>query len=197
VGAVYSKREHFFLKGETEYRVLPDRLVIRRPGEPERALPWSEVRTVRASFAPTRAKTGRHVLVIGFRNGLRVAVDNIHFRGLADFEERSGPYSAFVRAAMERIAAEAPEAQAALGATRAGYVAQVLLVSVAFAFLALVVLTLPFDPGPTSWIKLGIVALLLPVLLRWLVRAFPRRVPLDPDAITGGLPPPKGTEAAA
>jgi hypothetical protein len=66
------------------------------------------VSSVRLGFAPTRLKARRYVFALKFRGGARFEIDNFHYRGFADFEDRSMDYAAFVRAALRRIAVAAP-----------------------------------------------------------------------------------------
>ncbi len=177
----YRKRENFFEKGEREWRVDPHALVLRTPEGIEMAYAWCDVTTVRLRYAPTRAKTGRYVFDVAFKNGVDWSIDNIHFAGLADFEDRSAAYTPFVHAALARIKAEAPTAKAYAGATPLSYYGQSAFVLVAFAALAAVLITLPVLDGipGVAIVKLLIVAATLPFLIKWLRTSYPRPIMID------------------
>ena len=190
---VYARRESAFAAADTQWRVEPAGLVQRLPDGWEWTLPWREVRTVRLAHMPTRFKPRRHVFQVQAGKAGSFTLDNMHYRGPADFEDRSGPFSEFVRAAMARIRAEAPGATLRFGAAAWSYWLQVAFVAGAFAALVLVItgLDIPFGAWPGSAIlKMAVVIALAPLLVYWLLAAWPRGVPLDTD-IEGVLPRPE------
>lgn len=184
----YTKRANAFVDGEDVWTVTPDALVRTAPGGETSRLVWSEVTGVRVAFAPTRMKFGRYLISLSAGGGDRWTIDNQHFAGIGNFEDRSDRFTPFVLACIERIAALAPQATARIGSSTAAYWSQLVFVTAMFVLLVTVILLMP---GSLSWlilVKLGLIVAMLPVLIRWIGRARPRRVSLDPEAFRADLP---------
>lgn len=183
----YRKRDNVFEKGESEWRVEPDALVYRNPSGGEKHLPWNDVKQVRIQYAPTRMKTQRYLFEIVGKHGRQFSIDSMHFVGIANFEERSATYTPFVRAALEKVKEQSPDAPVYLGASPASYLMQVVFVTIAFAAFAALFFIIPvFDVmSGTGWVKLAIVLLALPFFFRWLYTAYPREADLNnlPDYV--------------
>lgn len=133
----YSKRENGFETGEHRWSVEDHALIWTRPAGDSLTLPWKDVGAVRAAHAPTRARTWRRVLELTTRKGSKLLIDNSHFKGIADFEDRSSTFVPFVLACLERVLAQAPDARARVGSSPAGYFGQLLVM---LAVMALVIL---------------------------------------------------------
>jgi hypothetical protein len=178
----YRKRENVFEKGEREWRVDPHALVLRTVEGAEMAYPWRDVTTVRLRHNPSRFNLQRHAFDVAFKNGIDWSIDNGHYAGFATFEDRTATYTPFVRAALARIAAEAPNAKVYMGSSLASYLAQVALVTVAFLALVAVFLTLPvFESSDPWWIglKLVLIAAMLPPFIIWVRTNYPRAIKID------------------
>jgi hypothetical protein len=173
--AIYRKRDTLFDKGETEWRVEDDALVRKTPDGTETRYPWAEVVAVRVRANPTMAKSWLHQTTIATTH-TRFAIDNSHFVGLSEFEDRSADYSPFVRAALDRIAENAPAARVEIGAAQVSFWLQVLFMSASFVMLALVFFYIPLPaPLPLAVIvKLGVIVYLMTLLPRWLRGSRPR-----------------------
>lgn len=184
---VYARRENVFDKTERRWIVAPEGLRQTWDDGPGMLMPWSAVREVRLTYAPTRFKTWRHKLTLRVSKGSWV-IDNVHFAGIGDFHDRSASFNPFVLACVEHVRAAAPGAVARLGAAPLAYWAQMALVTVMFALLATVVIALPVTFTGLIWVKLGLIALMLPVLFAFAVRSWPRRVALNPEADRAALP---------
>lgn len=176
----YSKRRNLFEKGEWEWRVTGDALVARDPQGREDIGPWREVSAVRLGYEPTRYKTWRHVIELKFRNGAKWQIDNVHFRGIADFENRSATYNPFVHAVMDKLRQQAPEAKGSVGSAPIFYWVSMIGLSLLFAVLAMLLLAIPISGfSGIVWVKLGLIAAMLPTLFLWARKSFPRRMTLD------------------
>jgi hypothetical protein len=196
---IYSKRQSVFTKEEHEWRVEVDALVIKAPpgkapsrkelSSAESSISWKDVVNVRLAYAPGRFQKWRYVFVLQPKTGRKIEIDNSHYSGFAEFEDRSDTYVPFVRAALERIRDQAPQARAQIGSGIVSYVLNLLFVSAMFTILAilLIVIPTPLDfLSFSSFIKLGIIMVFLPVLYRWITKARPRGIKLDdipPDAL--------------
>lgn len=184
----YAKRENVFEKAERVWTVGEDALVWRRPGRGAARMAWTEVAALAVAYAPTRLKADRHRLTLRAADGRAWTVDNMSFRGVGDFEDRSETFTPFALACVARVAAASPGAKARIGATALEYWGQLAFVGAMFALLAVVILALPVTFGGVFWVKLAVIAGMLPVLVRWIVAARPRTVALDPEAFREALP---------
>jgi hypothetical protein len=190
---VYRKRQSFLEKTEREWRIEEDALVFRAADGRETRKPWRDVASVRLRRTPSRFQMWGHTFDVAFKDGARWSIDNNHFAGFADFQDRTATYAPFVRAALARIRAAAPAAKAYAGTTYVSYVAQVALVAFAFAALAAVFLTIPVFEVSDPWLvtlKLLIIAALLPPFALWVRANYPRVISLD--AIPPEVLPPEG-----
>lgn len=185
---IYCKRENAFESGEHVWRVEADCLIWIRPGGDSLTLLWKDIGAVRAAFAPTRWKAWRHVFEVTTRRGVGLLIDNGHFRGPGDFEDRSATFTPFVLACIDRVITHAPEARAALGADPAGYAVRIVFLLATMILLVWALLALPVLPGWLVIIKLLLIAALLPPAFGWAVRSRPRRIPLSIESLRAGLP---------
>jgi len=184
---VYHRRTSI-LEPALEYRAEADALVIASPTG-ERRLPWRDVREIRLTFAPTEQKVDRYVLALRFAGAGKVQIDNMHWRGVADFENRSESYRPFALAVAERVARLAPGAKAAAGAPFWSYALQILAMAVPATFLVWLLLEIGgHRPGESVLGKVLYIAWALPIALVWMVRGRPRKLDLNalPDSV---LPP--------
>lgn len=183
----YSKRDNVFSKVEREWRVEPDALVMRDEEGRETRLLWKDVSVVRMQYAPTRIKMERYLFQIKGKRGPQFSIDNMHYAGFADFQERSATYTPFARAVLDKVKEQAPNAAVYLGASPASYIAQVAFVGIAFAAFASLFLIIPvFEVmSDVSWMKFVIVLLALPFFFRWVYTAYPRKADLNalPDYV--------------
>jgi hypothetical protein len=172
----YRKRQNVFEKKEREWRVEPDALVFRDAEGRELREAWRDAVAVRLRYAPSRFKTWLYITEISFKSGRSWTIDNSHFAGFADFEDRTATYTPFVHAVLERLAANAPDIKAYSGTTMISYVAQIGIVAIAFAALAAVFLSIPvFESSDPWWLvaKLAIIAVMIPPFITWVRRNYP------------------------
>lgn len=177
----YRKRENLFEAGEDVWSIEGDSLVHKRADGTEARRKLSEVKSVRLRYAPTSYKTWRHAFEIRFKAGHAWHIDNGHFAGIGDFEDRSAAFVPFVREVILLVSQHAPQARAFLGSSWTSYLLQVGFLVIAFTALAGVFLALPIGAGITGIVvvKLAIIAFFVPVVLKWVRRALPRGVPIN------------------
>ncbi|MEE8439767.1 MAG: hypothetical protein V3S07_09265 [Micropepsaceae bacterium] len=182
MSVAYRKRQSLFTKAEHEWRVEEDTLVTCDPAGTESRVFWQDVIGVRLAYAPTRMKTWRYVFVVELKNGHKIEIDNGHFAGPADFKDRSNFYVPFVRAALERIRILAPDARVRIGSGALSYFLTLSFVAVVITALTIVLFVLPTPLdylGYPSTVKLVIIIVFSPILIRWTVKARPRTISLD------------------
>jgi hypothetical protein len=190
----YRRRRSAISRGEREWRVEADALTTRGPTGAERRYAWKEMVSVRLFHEPARDRPWRYVFELQPLHRRKIVIDNAHFIERGSYKERSDTYTPFVRAALARLAAENPKARALIGETPKRYFFLLLLALIALGALAFALATVrtPIDGlAYAGLIKFGLIALMLPVFWRWVIRAVPRGVPLD-DIPERALPPPSG-----
>lgn len=192
--AIYRQRRNFFEKAEWEWAATPGGLRVTDHHGQAFLTPWGSVAAVRVAYAPTRYKPWRHLLEFRLADGRKLTVDNVHFKGVADFENRSDSYTPFVRAALSELGRNSPKVRVRAGAAPVGYWVSAIFVLTVFAVLAAILLAIPIDiiPG-IAWLKMGLIAVSLPVLAFWFVRARPRSATLDtiPESSLPRAPEPR------
>lgn len=178
----YRRRRNAISGGEREWRVEEHALITRSGTGSERRTPWCDIVGVRLYHEAQRYRPWRYALELHTRQGARFIIDNAHNVGPRTFEDRSASYTPFVRAALQRIAADNPKALALMGETPKRYFFLLLAALIAFGALAfaLVVIPTPFDSLPYAALaKLGIILLMLPIFWRWVIGSVPRGIPLS------------------
>jgi hypothetical protein len=181
---IYRRRRGAISRGEREWRVEEDALVSVGPSGRERRYPWRDIVAVRLRQGPTRIKPFRYVFELQPRHQRRVTIDNAHCIARGRYEERSDSYTPFVRAALERIAAENPKARALMGETPKRYFFLLLAALIGLGALAFVLAAVrtPIDALPAPYAalaKLLIILGMLPVFWRWVIKALPRGVEIS------------------
>lgn len=185
-------------RGEREWRVEDDALVSKGASGRERRYAWKDFVGIRLRPLPAPGRPWRHVLELRSKNHGKIELDNAHYLAPRTYEERSGAYTRFVRAALARIAEARPGARVLLGETPKRYFALMCLALIAFCALALALALVetPFDAHPAAAaVKFGLIVLMLPVLGRWVLGKLPRGVPLD--QIPAWALPPESPDPAA
>jgi hypothetical protein len=178
----YRRRRGPVSRGEREWRVGDDALVMVSPSGGEKRTPWKDVIGVRLYREELRRRPWRYAFELHTRQGGRIVIDNAHWTGGSDYEDRSASYTPFVRAAIARIAVANPKARLLTGETQKRYFFLMLMSLLAIAALAFALLLIPTPLDATSFaapVKLGLILLLLPLFWLGDLRSLPRGAPLD------------------
>lgn len=139
-----------------------------------------DILEVQTAPAPAKFRPWRHQTLLGLRNSRKIAIDNAHFVGVANYEDRSKTYAPFVRRLIATIAKKAPYAKARRGASYLGYVAMIGFVVVLIALVAVLLFLLPIEGVPgVPFIKVGLLALMTPPLVVWVAKSRPSGIPLS------------------
>ncbi|MFT3728724.1 MAG: hypothetical protein QM759_12945 [Terricaulis sp.] len=187
----YRRRSGVVSRGEREWRVEDDALVSTAASGREQRFPWKDVIGVRLCSEPHRRKPWRYVFELQRKDGRKIEIDNAHFVRMGAFEERSGDYKNFVRAALARVAAANPKAKALIGETPRRYFFLILggllgLIAISYALIAVHTPLDQYQFAPL--VKFAVIVLMLPVFWRWIFGAMPRGVALH-DIPERALPP--------
>jgi hypothetical protein len=189
--AVYSRRSSVLDKGEWTWTLDEAGIRESNPRGDRSLIRWEDVAQVRLAFAPTEYKPWRHLLELKLRSGGALTIDNAHFRGVADFEDRSAAYRRFVEAVMGQLRLRRPNVKVRIGSSPSAYWLQMGFVAAALALAGGLLMTLqgPDIPG-IVWIKLAIIAVGMPVLfVQWARSSYPRSGDIDSipaSALPGG-----------
>ena len=168
---------------ETTWRLTEGALVESQAGARERAWPFSALRLVRIAPGANRYVPGETVMRMAFRRGT-VAIGSHSFRGVAQYEDQSRAFAAWVRAVCAEAARTAPGARFEAGTAWTGGVflgAMVLLGLGVAALLAVSLSTGASGLGLDLAARLSFGLMLMIAVQPWLSAAGSRR--FDPDAI--------------
>lgn len=174
----YRRRASISAPGETLWRAYEDRLEQIAPdGQLQMTVPYRNVRRVRIAFAPGRFQQTRFLMELtGERS--RLTLTSMHFRGLADFEDRFATFEPLVRQVVSGVSAANPSAEYWAGEIPVLYWLMLVFCVLAFGLLAFVILALPIGPGDVSLstlVKFGIILFSLPLLFSWAIHSRPLR----------------------
>lgn len=166
------------------WTAAPDALTITQHGQSV-TIPYAKLTELRLRYEPGRFATNRCTAAVVTNTGWTAEIDNQHWAGVADFEDRSLTYRLLVEALLARLRAANPEARLVTGQGAMLWLSMgVLLGAVALLFLA--VLTIG-GPG-IALVKLAVLAFFAPTMIRY-IRANRRRVvPVMADPPPGVLP---------
>jgi hypothetical protein len=170
--------------------LVPWYVIPIEPGGPAR-FPFRDIVALRLAFEPTRVDHERHRCDVTMRDGTKVSLWSTHYVSVGEFENRAATYTPLVRELVVHAASANPDCVLRAGKTAFGYWAQLIFLLAMFSLLALVILT--FGSGGLSslvWLKLAIIAGLVPLLIRYARKNRPRR--FTPDAIPDDVLPSVG-----
>lgn len=187
----YRRRRGPMSRSEREWRVEDDALVTRGIAGREKRYRWRDFAGIRVFAHPAPGRPWRYVFELQPKHARKIVIDNAHFLGPNDYENRSAQYTPFVRAASARLAAENPRLRVLVGETGKRYFFLLIGALIALGALAFVLVAVrtPLDALPFSGlIKFGLILAMLPVFWRWVIGAIPKGVP--PDAIPDRALPP-------
>lgn len=184
----YAKRVSRKDRQDRGWWVEGDYLIESDGGGGLRRTHLGDILEVQVAPAPAKFRPWRHQTVLGLRNSRRIAIDNAHYVGTANYEDRSREYAPFVRRLIDRIVEAAPYAKARRGASYIGYVAMLAFVMLLITMVAVLLFMLPIDGVPgIVFIKLALVGLMAPPLFLWVAKSRPTGMPLA-ELPAGALP---------
>jgi hypothetical protein len=162
------------LEPERIWKLKGDTLWMCTEGNQDIPIPLPGIQKLRLAYEPSRFQTNRFRCYLYNSGGKCATIQNEHYEGIASFTDRSDSYVHFTRALISRIAAVNPTCTFSAGTSQLNWWGQAIFLTVVFGLLALVMLFLYSAIGPLVIIKLVIIALFIPVVIRWFVRNKPK-----------------------
>lgn len=175
----YRRRGGAISRNEREWRVEDDALVSCGGSGREKRYRWCDIASVRLLHDPARARAWRYVFELQPKHERKIIIDNAHYLGARDFEERSESFTPFARAAIARWAATHPKGRVLIGETPKRYFFLLIGALLGLGLLAyiLVAVRTPLDALPyANLVKFGIILLMLPIFWRSVLKIVPRGV---------------------
>jgi hypothetical protein len=180
----YQKIESTFKRALHAWELSADALVVTRQGQ-SFSIPYTQMTRLTLRFAPTRFKKRRYTMRVQARGGAGAEIDNMSFVGISNFEDRSFDYALLVHGLGLKIRHAGSACEVVGGVSWPYY----LLMAAVSAFGLLVVLLTFLLGGPIGiLIKLVLVVLYVPRLVRWF--KFNRPAHGTPTAFPPGTVPP-------
>ena len=184
----YAKRRNRFDEQDCGWWIDGEFLIASDGKGVERRVRLSDVLEVQTAPAPARFRPWRHQTVLGLRDSSRIVIDNAHYVGTANFEDRTAEYAPFIRELVDHVIERAPYAKARRGASYLGYVAMLVFVGVVLVLLGALIFLLPIEGVPgVVFIKAALLLLAAPPLFAWVLKSRPVGIRLE-DLPAGALP---------
>ncbi len=179
------------LEKETLWSLRGDTLVRAVDGMPEYPVPLASITEIRLQYAPTRYQPFRFICRLSDSRRLCAALQNEHFSGFATFEDRSRSYRELVLALIRRRTNLGPGCRYLGGTSLANWVLQSSFMAGSLVMLAVVLFHFWSAAGWMILVKLVIIAWMVPMGFRWVVRNKPAE--FDPSAVPDHLLPSEGS----
>lgn len=174
--AEYSFRTSIF-ESERHFTLADGAITVRDEGGEQR-VPLSDVEEVHLRFHRTKQRD-YYQCRVRLRSGRKLFLQNRHWGGIANFEDRSAAYTAFVAALHQELAHASPAVSFRSGSFMT-FVGTIMVAAVVALLLVVAVLI-------QQWIATALMALILFSLLPIIPRSLPRAY--APDALPRGLLP--------
>lgn len=149
--------------------------------------PLHEISEIRLQYAPTRYVAQMYRSRIRLRNGKVWHLQNHHFAGMANFEDRSADYRELMENLVWRVAAVQPQCAMIAGVSWANWLFSSLFMCGSLLLLMVVMFYMWTAIGWLVIVKLLIILFFLPRAFLWIKRNRPRR--FDPRNIPVELLP--------
>lgn len=136
------------------------------------AIPWNNIKSVRLRMEPSRAETRRVAMHI--YTPTDHAITNIDYRGPLNFHAQTDEFRNFVLAFHKGFPAGS-NTIFHKGSTKASYIGNLLMTFIIFAFLFFIapLLGLTGIPSAGSILRIVIILILIPVLLKMIIKNKP------------------------
>lgn len=147
------------------------------------AIVWDKIKSVRLRMEPSRAETRRIALHI--YTPIDHSITNIDYRGPLNFRAQTGAFRNFVLAFHDGFPGD-NKTIFHKGSTRGAYIGNLLISFFIFAFLFFIapLLALTGIPGTGSIVRIAIIVIMIPVLIKMMIKNKPAyytpdNIPMD------------------
>lgn len=154
--------------------VKDDRLVWLTDGVVRQEIFLRDVIELRLLHQPSRFADNRYCCEIVLSHGARIHWLNQHYTGFAHFEDRSAAYREFVETLIERITIHQPSCVFRGGVSAVRWWLNAIFSGVVTLVLLVMVIVLWFYVSVLVLIKVGLIAIFVPRVLRWFSRNRPQ-----------------------
>ncbi len=175
------------LEKECTWKLDGDTLWMATEGQPDISIPLAGIASVRLSYDPSRFQSKRFRCHLYNAGGKCATIQSSSYKGIADFEDRGETYASLIHALIPRIASLSPRCTFKTGTSNLNWWAQLILLFGIFSILILIMILLYTAIGPLVIVKLILVAIMVPVAIRWFMRNKPAA--FDPQRIPEKLLP--------
>jgi hypothetical protein len=152
-------------------------------------IPLASLTEIRLVFSPTRVQTNRYRCLLFNARGKVATIQNEHYAGVMDFEDRSESYRALVITLIHRTAMANPGCRFTSGNTLISYLAQVTVLLGGFLILAAALYLMSSAISSLIVVKLILILVYIPVAVMWMKKNKPAI--FSPDAPPENLLPKK------
>jgi len=161
------------LDPERVWTLRGDTLWMITDGQADIPFPLRAMIKLRLEFAPSRFQRNRYRCYISHPGGHSALIQNEHYKGIADFEDRSESYRNLVIALIRRTSACNHGCQMTTGTSLWSWLLQTGFLLVAYGFLAIVLILMWTAVGWLVLVKLGIIIFLTPAAIGWVMKNRP------------------------
>lgn len=120
----------------------------------------SDIVELELKYAPGRFQTGRCTASAVLRKGGMLVLASNHYAGIADFEDRSEAYAAFVRALAPSIAAANPSAKFTRGYRKSSLYLGAMLTLAGGVFISVLIVPIALATGLSAIVPLAMLMVL-------------------------------------
>lgn len=178
------------LESEVKWSLRGDTLWSETGDYPEFPVRLVSLREVRLVFSPTRMQRNRYQCHLFDAHGRCAAFQNEHYKGVMDFEDRSGSYRDLVDMLVKRTAALNPSCKFTTGTAWWSWLLQTAFLLSMLLLLLVVMFHMWTAIGWLVIVKLLLIVFYLPAAWSWIMKNKPRK--FDPGKVPEGLLPKDG-----
>jgi len=185
--AVAHRTRRSILDNEATWKLGETAVERSATGESDRRIPYADIAETRLSYDPTRFESSRYRCDIVAKSGVRERIVSVSYSSPANFESRAATYTPFVRALAREVGRANPDCRFIAGKKPLTYFAEHAFLLAILLLLASTLYLTGMPVGGVVAIKLGLLAVYVPVMLRYTRINRPRR--FDPENVPADVLP--------
>lgn len=149
------------------------------------SIPLEKIAELSFSYEPGRFTGNRYVMGITTNTGWRAEIDNQHWAGVGQFEDRSATFRPLAELLLARLRLANPQARLVTGSGSGMWLGMIVAAS---GLIALFMVVLMIGGPIIAMIKLAILAFFVPRTLRYIRVNRPQRLAITDEPPEGVLP---------